>query len=102
MFGGQGIYRGARMIALEAFGDIWLKTDDESRPFFAAAGSRPFVYEANGRRTVMSYWRLPDEAMDDPDALVRWARQAEAAAERSGIRQRSLTRRPKTPRPSAP
>jgi DNA transformation protein len=84
MFGGQGIYAGETIFALEAFGDIWLKADDETRPLFEAAGSRPFAYETrNGKNAVMSYWRLPDEAADDPEATARWARLALDAARRA-------------------
>ncbi|HEU4518341.1 MAG TPA: TfoX/Sxy family protein, partial [Microvirga sp.] len=49
MFGGQGIYAGDLMFALEVGGEIFLKVDDGSRAAFEAAGSRPFVYGEEGR-----------------------------------------------------
>jgi TfoX/Sxy family transcriptional regulator of competence genes len=30
----------------------------------------------NGKRTLTSYWRLPDRLYDDADELAQWARQA--------------------------
>ena len=40
---------------------------------------------AKGRkRAIMSYWRAPDRLYDDPDDLAIWARDALAAAHRSG------------------
>ena len=66
MFGGQGVYSGELMFALEARGELYLKTDENTRTAFRAAGSHPFVYETNGRPTQTSYWRLPDGAVDDP------------------------------------
>ena len=82
MFGGHGIYDGERMFALEAGGEIWLKADAQSIPRFEAAGSAPFTYVKQGKPFAMSYWRLPDEALDDPDALQDWTRLAVEAARR--------------------
>ena len=31
---------------------------------------------------ITSYWRMPDEAFEDPDVLVQWTRLARAAAGR--------------------
>ena len=83
MFGGQGVYRHDLMFALEAYGELYLKVDKASVEAFRAAGSRPFVYEKEGRRTRMSYWLMPDAALDDPDEAVRWGKLALEAAVRS-------------------
>ncbi len=45
MFGGHAFYLDGVVFALEADGEIWLKVDDRTRDRFAAAGSRPFVYD---------------------------------------------------------
>jgi DNA transformation protein and related proteins len=82
MFGGTGIYADDVMIGLEAYGEIYLKADTVSQPTFEAAGSLPFVYEKDGRTATMSYWLLPDEAREEPDAVVPWARLALEAAKR--------------------
>jgi DNA transformation protein len=93
MFGGHGIYRHGRIIAIEADGVIWMKTDAESREAFSAAGSRPFSYATGkGEVTIGSYWALPEAAFDDPDELRRWAALAEAAAERTAARPTRLRR----------
>src|SRR5690606_24282702 len=92
MFGGLGIYSGALIFGLVADGEIFLKADAESRARFEEAGSAPFTYTArNGRTTVMSYWRLPGEALDDPERAAEWARLALSAAGRSA----SAKRRPR-------
>ncbi|MBB4040994.1 DNA transformation protein [Microvirga flocculans] len=84
MFGGQGIYHADVMFALEAYGELYLKADDESAAFFRDLGSRPFVYETrDGRRTAMSYWLMPESALDDPDEASELGRMAVAAAHRS-------------------
>jgi DNA transformation protein and related proteins len=89
MFGGRGIYAGDVMFALEAGGEIYLKTDDASRAAFEAAGSRPFAYEKDGRAVATSYWRLPDGALDDPSEASRWARLALDASRRKPPRRRA-------------
>lgn len=96
MFGGHGVYCEGVMFALIADDVLYFKADETNRPALAAAGSEPFTYEAKGRRSVMSYWRAPDEAMESPAAALPWARAAYAAALRSRAKSstaRRLTRR---------
>ena len=92
MFGGQGVYAGELMFALEADGELYLKVDDSTLSAFRSAGSRPFVYEKKGRTTQMSYWRLPDRALDDPDEAARWGRLALEAATRAATTSRQKRR----------
>jgi DNA transformation protein and related proteins len=83
MFGGQGVFRDELMFALEAGGELYLKADESSAGAFEDAGSRQFTYLKNGRPMPMSYWRLPDVALDDPEEAGRWGRLAVAAARRA-------------------
>ena len=93
MFGGAGVYAGEAIFGLAVDDVLYLKTDDDSRDRFRAAGSEPFAYEkGDGTSVVTSYWRLPDAAMDDPETALEWARLAIAAAERKAARR---VRRPR-------
>jgi|SRR4051812_17963254 len=84
MFGGQGIYQGEVMFALVASGEVYLKADDETAGFFRDRDSRPFAYETrDGRRSIMSYWLMPESALDDPDEAAQLAAMAVAAARRA-------------------
>ena len=83
MFGGAGVYAEGTMFALIADGELYFKADEDTIPAFRAAGVGPFVYGAKGRRVVMSYWRLPDRLLDEPDELAEWARAALRVAQRS-------------------
>ena len=84
MFGGQGIYLDERIFGLEIGGQIYLKADATTQPEFERAGSRPFTYEREGGRAItMSYWLLPDGAVDDPSEAARWARLALEAGSRA-------------------
>jgi DNA transformation protein len=87
MFGGAGIYADGTMFALVADGVIYLKADEVNTPAFEREELPPFTYQTkDGRRGVMSYRRMPDRLYDDPDELASWARDALAAALRSGVR----------------
>lgn len=85
MFGGAGAYAQGRMFALIADEVIYLKTDAALKAALAAEGSQPFVWvpesgPKQGQRVEMSYWRLPEAALDDPDEATKWGRMALAVA----------------------
>ncbi|AMN42774.1 TfoX/Sxy family protein [Rhodoplanes sp. Z2-YC6860] len=93
MFSGAGVFADGLMIALVVDGVIFLKADEETIPQFEGEGQSPFSYQRKGgRRTIMSYWRMPERLYDDPDELAVWARRSMAVAQRSGAK----ARRPKS------
>ena len=81
MFGGVGIYLDDDFCALIApdEGALYFKTDDSNRKDYEDAGSKPFM-PYKGRATVMSYYRVPEEIVEDSDRLRAWAKKARAAA----------------------
>ena len=85
MFGGYGIYADDRIIAIADGGALYLKADDENRQVFEDAGMPPFQPFPD-RDTTMSYYRVPDEALDDPKRLLGLARVSLAAAQRSAAK----------------
>jgi DNA transformation protein and related proteins len=86
MFGGQGIYLGDLMFALEAGGELHLKADAETQELFRNLGSRPFAYVGrDGRTSTMSYWLIPESALDDPDEAAQLAGLAVEAARRAKV-----------------
>ena len=86
MFGGFGLYREGLMCALVADDTLYLKTDHHNRGDFEAADSEPFVFEPKDRDPItMSYWRLPESALEDADELAQWMDSAFEAAMRSDL-----------------
>ncbi|MEM1138753.1 MAG: TfoX/Sxy family protein [Pseudomonadota bacterium] len=84
MFGGAGVYFDGVMLALIADDELYLKTDQATRPHFEAEGLQPFVYETrDGRRTVMSYYKVPEDSLDDAQTLRPWIDSAFGAARRT-------------------
>jgi DNA transformation protein len=82
MFGGYGVYCDDLFIAIVVDDQLYLKVDGLTQGVFAKAGSSPFVYQGKGKPVTMSYWRVPDEALESARAMRPWADMAIAAAER--------------------
>jgi DNA transformation protein len=80
MFGGHGVYLDGLFVAIVIEGRPYLKADAETDPAFRAAGCAPFVYESRGKPVPMSYWSVPESALDSAEDMAPWARRAIAAA----------------------
>ena len=89
MFGGHGLYCGVAMIGLVDDDEIFLKTDEATRPHFEAAGCRRWVFEGGERRMETSYFRPPDEAHESPEEMEPWARLALEAGRRAAAAKRA-------------
>lgn len=95
MFGGHGVYVDGTIVAIVIDDILYFKTDDVNRGEFAALGLEPFEYVSRaGTKTVMSYHRAPDEALESPVAMAQWLRSATGAALRSA---KSTPRRARLP-----
>jgi len=78
MFGGAGIYCRGVMFALVADDVLYLKVDDSNRADFEEVGAGPFrpYPEKGGKSTVMSYYEVPADILEDRDLLASWAQKA--------------------------
>jgi DNA transformation protein len=87
MFGGHGLYAEGVMFALLDDGELFVKTDAETRATFVDAGCRPWVVTSRGGRMENTgYFRPPDEAHEDPEAMLPWALLGLEAAARAAAR----------------
>lgn len=116
MFGGWGISTGGLTIALVVdLGDgekLWLKADGVVRSHFEAAGCQRFTYSAKGVARSINYYSAPEDALESPQLMAPWARQALDCALKAqstkASRSRPVTRSPasaaspSTRRPAAP
>lgn len=80
MFGGHGIYHDGLMIALIADEAVYLKVDTQTAPHFRAAGCEPFVYTRQRKPIELSFWSVPESAMDSPQDMKHWLTLAYQAA----------------------
>lgn len=90
MFGGWGVYLDGVMCGLVAEGQLYLKTDAATRVEFEAVGSAPFVYTGQKQPITMSYWSVPEDALESGDAMQPWARLALQAGRQAAARTRPL------------
>jgi len=104
MFGGYGIYVDDVFCAIVAYDTLYFKVDDGNRADYEALGCGPFKPYAD-KDTVMSYYEVPAEVVDDRRAIVEWGRKALDAAQRSpkpkrtrAIRTRAAAQRVVPPR----
>ena len=79
MFGGHGVYARGVMFGLLDDDELFVKTDEVSRPRFLELGCRNWTYPGSGIEET-SYYRPPDEAHEDPEAMRPWAELGLAAA----------------------
>ena len=87
MFSGSGVFADGLMIALVVDGVIYLKADASLVPLFEREGQTPFSYKTrDGKRTLNSYWRMPERLYDEPGELAQWARHSLQAAHRAGLK----------------
>jgi len=93
MFGGHGIYARGIMFALVDDDELFLKADDPCRPRFLEAGCRPWSFPGPDGPTPGSYWRPPDEAHEDAEAMRPWAELALGAALRKAAAKAARPRR---------
>ena len=96
MFGGYGIYGDGLMFALVFDGRLYLKVDDGNKAAFQAAGCAPFVYAGQEKPIEMSYWTVPESALESAEEMTPWARLAMAAALRKASAKPAKSARPPT------
>ncbi|BCL77150.1 hypothetical protein JHS3_28860 [Jeongeupia sp. HS-3] len=83
MFGGWGLYCDEAFFAIVDADTLYLKADDANRAAFVAEGVAPFSYAVRGKTQTMSYYSLPDAALDDSAVLLAWAKLGFEAALRA-------------------
>ena len=82
MFGGAGLYRDGKMFGLVADDVAYLKVDDSNRTDFEARDCGPFKPYPD-QDTVMSYYEVPSEILEDPETFETWAAKSLAIQKRS-------------------
>jgi len=92
MFGKTGVFCYGLMCGMITDDTLYVRVDDHNKAVFKEAETAPPLdYEKQGRTIDLSFWRLPERLLDEPDELIVWARAALAAA------QRVATKRERTP-----
>jgi DNA transformation protein and related proteins len=90
MFGGVGLYRDGLFFGLLDDDTTYLKVDDQNRPEYEALGMPPF--QPPGPEASRNYYQLPEEVLEDREALRTWVDKALAAARRKSVGKRKRPR----------
>ncbi len=83
MFGGHGVYCDDVFFAIVADEALYIKVDDENRTLCEEAGLARFSFMKKGKECQMSYYKVPEEALENREKLHYWARQGHEAGLRS-------------------
>ena len=92
MFGGVGLYADELFFALIDDDVLYLKVDDATRPDFERRGLGPFQPFGEGS-AAMQYYQLPEDLLEDPEALRPWAEGAVDVARRAKAKRRGDRKR---------
>lgn len=95
MFGGHGLYARGVMFGLLDDDELFLKTDDVCRAAFEGAGCRRWSFPSKGERVETDYFRPPDDAHEDAEGMLPWARLALEAALRKAAAKAARASRPR-------
>lgn len=76
MFGGYGIYKNGLMFAIVVDDVLYFKTSPASVSAYQSRGLPPFTYQKQGKTCQIAYYQCPDEALEEPEAMLHWAGQA--------------------------
>jgi DNA transformation protein and related proteins len=80
MFGGVGLYSGGLFFGLIDDDVLFLRADDSNRGDFEARHMPAFQPFKDKPEYSMSYYQPPADVLEDPEALVAWARKSVAVA----------------------
>jgi DNA transformation protein len=90
MFGGTGVYIDELFCAFVVDEILYIKADQVSVQVFIQAGCPAFVYTKDDQAHTMQYYQIPDQALDDAEALRAWVKLGmEAALRKSAGKSRS-------------
>jgi DNA transformation protein and related proteins len=98
MFGAVGIYSGDLFFAVIDDDRLYFKVDSQTRPQYEAEGMQPARIDTEAGQVVLSYYEVPLGALEAPDELRVWVKDAIAVAARAA----AAKSRVKAPKPGSP
>lgn len=69
MFGGWGIYKSGSIVGIIVDGELFLKSNQNQKVLLEQQGCYPFVYTSKGKKVTMLYMSVPEEILENPDAI---------------------------------
>lgn len=94
MMGGRTLYCDDVIFALIDDDQLYIKVNESTLPRFLDAGSSLFAPFKDQPAKTMKYARLPDNALDDREAMLAWAELGVEAGRRSPTRSKPRANSP--------
>jgi DNA transformation protein len=88
MFGAVGIYAGEYFFAVIDNDRLYFKVDDQTRPKYEAEGMGPAPLGTKDGQVITGYYEVPLAAIEAPDELRQWVKDAIAVARRAATKPR--------------
>jgi DNA transformation protein len=86
-FGGTGLTRLGVQFAMLMGNTVYFVVDDTTRVLYEAEGSDCFSYNTTKKTVnVRKYYSVPAHILEEPDAVVSWARQSIQIALQAGTK----------------
>ncbi|MDD5769652.1 MAG: TfoX/Sxy family protein [Candidatus Gracilibacteria bacterium] len=76
MFSGWGIYKLGKMFAILIDDEFYFKTGENNLKDYLDAGSKPFSYHSNGKNHIISYYKIPENILEDRNELKLWIKKS--------------------------
>ena len=99
MFGGVSIYANGIIIGVLDDDRFFLKVNDNNRPDYESRGMQP--WSPGSGPTMMSYFEVPEDVLDDIESLRGWAQKSLVVAQSAKASKRKKSK-PTRIRPSQP
>ena len=74
MFGGYGLYQKANFFGIIHKGRLYFKVTATTTSCYKDHGMKPF--RPNAKQTLKSFYEVPVDVIEDPEALTSWAKQS--------------------------
>lgn len=74
MFGGYGLYEKAKFFGIIHKGRLYFKVTATTTSYYKDHGMKPF--RPNAKQTLTSFYEVPVDVIEDPEALTSWATQS--------------------------
>lgn len=71
MFGGHGLYHGARFFGIIHKGRLYFKVTPETVGRYTDQGMKPF--RPNTKQTLKSFYEVPIDVLENTEQVVAWA-----------------------------
>jgi len=88
MFGGHGIFLQGLMFGLIADSVLYLKADKDLENDFIVRRLEAFQYQKKNKLFKISYYQVPEEALENDDVMFEWATKSYQAAIRAADKKR--------------